>query len=152
MAIVYTAAIVGVGKEGGGMKRQKPSDLELQVLSVLWERGSATVRDLLEAVPDGKKRAYTTMLSVVQVMEKKRLVTHDRDGLTHVYRPTVKKKDVLPPLLRSLTHNIFGGSPARVLQSLLDSTEVSEEELAEIRRLVRETGRQSEADKGEGAR
>jgi predicted transcriptional regulator len=152
MAIVYTAAIVGIGPGELKMKRQKPSDLELQVLSVLWESGSATVRDLLKAIPDGKKRAYTTMLSVVQVMEKKHLVTHDRDGLTHVYRPTVKKKDVLPPLLRSLTTNIFGGSPAKVLQSLLDSTEISEEELAEIRRLVRKTGGQSKADRGEGAR
>ena len=81
------------------MKRARPSDLELQVLSVLWEIGPATVRQLRRAMPDGKKRAYTTVLSVLQVMEKKRLVTHDRQGMTHVYRPTVRRRQVLGPLL-----------------------------------------------------
>lgn len=119
------------------MKTARPSDLELQVLSVLWEIGPATVRQLRQAMPDGKKRAYTTVLSVLQVMEKKRLVTHDRQGMTHVYRPTVARRQVLGPLLRELTNNVFGGSPARVLQLLLDRAQLDDEELAEIRRLTR---------------
>ena len=56
------------------MKSVKPSDLEMQVLSVLWERGPSTAREVLEAMPDGKKRAYTSVLSVMQVMEKKGLL------------------------------------------------------------------------------
>ena len=120
------------------MTRKLPSDLELQVLSVLWETGRATVRQVLAAMPDGKKRAYTTMLSVLQVMEKKGLVTHDRRGLAHVYRPLVKRGQVLRALLRELTHNVFGGSPARVCQFLLTEMTVNEDEMAEIRRLVGE--------------
>jgi len=118
------------------VKKLKPSDLELQVLSVLWESGPRTVRELLDALPDGKKRAYTTVLSVVQVMEKKGLVTHERRGLAHIYRPSVKQGQVLQSLLRELTRNVFGGSPANVLQFLLKGSDVSDEELAEIRRLV----------------
>ena len=118
------------------MKKLKPSDLELQVLSVLWETGPAMVRRLLDAMPDRKKRAYTTMLSVLQVMEKKGLVTHDRQGVAHVYRPLVKKRQVLRPLLRELTHNVFGGSPSSVLQFLLKGADLSSEELADIRGLV----------------
>ena len=53
------------------MKITKPSDLELQILSFLWEKGPSTAREVLEAIPDGKKRAYTSILSVMQVMEKK---------------------------------------------------------------------------------
>ena len=119
------------------MKTARPSDLELQVLSVLWEIGPATVRQLRQAMPDGKKRAYTTVLSVLQVMEKKRLVTHDRQGMTHVYRPTGRQRQVLGPLLRELTNSVFGGSPARVLQLLLARAQLDDEELAEIRRLIR---------------
>lgn len=132
------------------MKKTKPSDLELQVLSVLWESGPLTVRGLLDALPDGKKRAYTTVLSVVQVMEKKGLVTHERRGLAHVYRPMVKQGQVLQPLLRELTRNVFGGSPASVLQFLLKGSDVSEAELAEIRRLVGNVETSSEDEEESG--
>ena len=133
------------------MKKAKPSDLELQVLAVLWETGPATVRRLLTAMPDGKKRAYTTVLSVLQVMEKKGLVTHDREGVAHVYRPLVKKRQLLKPLLRELTHNVFGGSPSSVVQFLLKGTDLSREELSEIRKLVGELEAYStETPEGEG--
>jgi len=132
------------------VKKTKPSDLELQVLSVLWESGPLTVRGLLDALPDGKKRAYTTVLSVVQVMEKKGLVTHERRGLAHVYRPMVKQGQVLQPLLRELTRNVFGGSPASVLQFLLKGSDVSEAELAEIRRLVGNVETSSEDEEESG--
>ncbi len=119
------------------MRRVRPSDLQLQVLSVLWQKGPATVRELLEAMPDGRKRAYTTLLSVLQVMEKKRLVTHVRRGQAHVYRAAASREHVLRPLLRELTDNVFGGSPARTLQFLLNDSDVGDEELAEIRGLLR---------------
>ena len=77
------------------MKLKEPSRLELQVLSVLWERGRATVREVQEALPDGKTRAYTTVLTVLQVMEKKGLLTHISQGNTHVYQPTTTQRQTL---------------------------------------------------------
>ena len=67
-------------------KRVKPTDVELQVLSVLWQRGPSTARQVLEAMPDGKARAYTTVLTVMQVMEKG-LLTHTREGMAQSYKP-----------------------------------------------------------------
>lgn len=130
------------------MTQPRPSDLELQVLSVLWDRGPSTVRDVLAAMPDGKTRAYTTILSVMQVMEKKGLLTHERDGLTHVYQPKVKQKSVLKPMMKDLVRNVFGGSPAAALQSLLDVGSVDDAELAEIRRLIKEHGQAAGAKGG----
>ena len=121
------------------MKQTRPSDLELQVLSVLWGKGEATVRDVLGALPDGKKRAYTTVLSVMQVMEKKGLLCHKRDGLTHVYRPKVKRGRVLKPLMQNLVKTVFGGSPSAAVQYLLGDGKVDAQELSEIRRLLAET-------------
>jgi BlaI family transcriptional regulator, penicillinase repressor len=118
--------------------KNKPSDLELQVLSVLWERGPSTVRCVLEALPDGKARAYTTVLTVLQVMEKKGLLTHTREGMAHVYKPTVDRRRVAGPLLRGLVQRVFGGSPAAAVQQLLRETDVSEEELAKMRSLLRD--------------
>jgi predicted transcriptional regulator len=120
------------------MKKPQPSNLELQVLSVLWERGPSSARDVLETMPDGKKRAYTTVLSVMQVMEKKGLLTHTSNGNVHVYRPTVTRRQTLGPLLKGLVTNVFGGSVSSVMQHLLRNANVDEAELAEIRRLLDE--------------
>jgi predicted transcriptional regulator len=115
----------------------------MQVLSVLWEGGPATVRAVLEAMPDGKARAYTTILSVLQVMEKKGLVSHTTEGNTHVYAARVTRARVTGPLLRNLVRDVFGGSAARAMQHLLAENEVSGSEVAEIKRLLAEHERPS---------
>lgn len=119
------------------MSRPKPSELELKILSVLWEHGPQTVRSVLELLPDGKNRAYTTILSTMQVMEKKQLLAHDRDGASHVFQPLVQREDVMRPLMGELMQNVFSGRPSAVLQCLLDEAEVDQAELTEIRRLIR---------------
>ncbi len=115
---------------------QTPSNLELQALSVLWERGPSTVRELLAAMPDGKERAYTTLLSVMQNMEKKGLVERSKQGAAHVYRPKQNQRQTLGPMLQGLLRNVFGGSVSNVMQHLIAETDVSEEELSEIRRII----------------
>ena len=120
------------------MTVKEPSRLELQVLSVLWERGRATVREVQEALPDGKTRAYTTVLTVLQVMEKKGLLTHVSEGNTHVYQPTTTRRQTIGPVLKNLVRQLFGGSPATVMQQLLAEHEVSPEELARLKQLIAE--------------
>jgi len=88
------------------MKKSQPSNLELQVLSVL------------------------------QVMEKKRLIRHDTEGNRHIYTPLVKQNEVLGSFLKGLVANLFGGSPASAMQHLLQTTPVSEAELKEMRALL----------------
>ena len=124
------------------MITREPSKLEMQVLSVLWERGPSTVRDLLEALPDRKARAYTTILTVMQVMEKKGFVSHTSQGNTHLYSATLSRAKVARPFLRGIVRNLFGGSPATVMQHLLADSDVSREELGEIKRLIEEHERQ----------
>src|SRR5271157_4291816 len=114
------------------MKIRSPSKLEMQVLSVLWERGPATVRAVLEAMPDGKTRAYTTILSVLQVMEKKGLARHTTQGNTNLYAARVRRSQVTGPLLRGLVRDVFGGSAVAALQHLLAENEVDREDLNEI--------------------
>jgi predicted transcriptional regulator len=118
------------------MKFDKPSDLEMQILGVLWRGGPATARDVLGAMPDGKKRAYTSVLSAMQVMEKKGLLTRSREGLTDRWRPAVTKSGVLGPFLRNLVANVFGGQPTQVMQHLLQETEVDDASLDQIRQLL----------------
>lgn len=118
------------------MTPAKPSDMEMQVLSVLWDSGPLTARDVLERLPDRKDRAYTTVLSIMQVMEKKGLLTHSMEGRANVYKPAVTRKQVMKPFVRSLVQNVFGGSPARALQHLLEDETVDADQLAAIRELI----------------
>ena len=119
-------------------KPPAPSDLELQVLAVLWDRGPSTVRDVIDALPDEKERAYTSVLSVMQVMQKKGLLklAPERRGLAHIYTPAVTRRQALGPMLRGLVRKVFHGNAASAVQHLLTEHRVSEEELAEIRRLL----------------
>jgi BlaI family transcriptional regulator, penicillinase repressor len=113
-----------------------PSQVELQVLVILWQHGPASVHDVRAALPSGKSRAYTTVLTVMQNMEKKGLVDHTQQGQANIYRAVVKRHQVLRPLMKSLLANVFGGSPAQALQCLLDGAQVDDAELAEIRQVL----------------
>ncbi|WP_411825746.1 BlaI/MecI/CopY family transcriptional regulator [Luteolibacter sp. AS25] len=86
-----------------------PSNLELQALSVLWHEGPSTVSVVLESLPDGKARAYTTVLSVLQSLERKNLVKCTRAGRAHVYEPSCPKKEVIVKATRDYILNTFGG-------------------------------------------
>ncbi len=129
------------------MKKTQPSNLEMQVLSVLWDQGPATARQVLEALPDKKERAYTTVLSVMQVMEKKGLLRHTTEGNRHIYAPTVKKREVLGSFLRSMVSNLFGGSAAHAMQHLLETNKVTHDELAEMRALLDDYSKNGKKEK-----
>ncbi|MGY8656776.1 MAG: BlaI/MecI/CopY family transcriptional regulator [Verrucomicrobiia bacterium] len=116
----------------------QPSNLEMQVLSVLWDRGPSTVRELLDAMPDGKQRAYTTVLTVMQNMEKKGLVSRTSRGTAHVYRPVGSRKRTLGPMLKGMLNNVFGGSVSTAMQGFLNEADVSEEELDALRKMIDE--------------
>jgi BlaI family transcriptional regulator, penicillinase repressor len=125
------------------MKRPRPSELELQILSVLWERGPLPIRAIREALPDGKDRAYTTVLTLVQILEKKGFVGHTAQGQAHIYHPLVTRRQVLRPLMRDLLRNVFGGRPADAVQCLLDSTSLDVDELAQIQLAIQNATRKS---------
>ena len=128
------------------MPPARPSELESQILAVLWERGPSVVRDVQEALSDGRQRAYTTVLTTLQIMERKGLVTHDREGQAHVYRPLVTRDQVAQPVVQTLVRNLFGGDATRAVQALLDSSDLSAAELKEIRRMINEAARDRKAD------
>jgi BlaI family transcriptional regulator, penicillinase repressor len=131
-------------------RHAKPSDMEMQVLGVLWEKGPCTARQVLEAMPDGKQRAYTTVLSVMQVMEKKGLLTHTSKGTAHVYRPAVSRRSVVQPFMRRVLNEVFGGRPAAMVQAILSDTAVSDADLAEMRRLLAQAREDHPGTDGKG--
>ena len=115
----------------------QPSDLELQILGVLWDRDGATVREMLSLLPDGKERAYTTILSVMQQMQRKGLLERSRDGSAHVYRAAVERRAVLRPIVGQLLRFAFGGDARAAMQCLFDETATtSDAELEAVRAML----------------
>ncbi len=94
----------------------KPSELEMQILGVLWSRGASTAREVLESMPDGKQRAYTSILSVLQAMDRKGLVKRHREGLTDHWRGRGARSRSCGPFSRSraqgLRRSALGGGAA----------------------------------------
>ena len=105
-----------------------PSDLEVQALSVLWSCGPSTVGEVIEMFPDGKERAYTTILSVMQSLERKNLVKSSRSGRANTYSAIQDQASVMAPLLRELVNHAFAGSVGDAARSILSAGTLTPEE------------------------
>lgn len=112
------------------------TDRELDIMAVLWELGSATVRQVQERLePD---LAYTTVLTILRVLEAKGHVRHEPDGRAHRYLPNVAQEEAGASALRRLLNKVFSGSPEALLTQLVSDDNLSEEDLLRLRRLLDE--------------
>ncbi|MEI6819864.1 MAG: BlaI/MecI/CopY family transcriptional regulator, partial [Verrucomicrobiota bacterium] len=111
-----------------------PSNLELQALSVLWHDGPSTVSAVHEALPDGKDRAYTTVLSVMQSLERKKLVKRARSGRAHVYTAAQAQEAIVQRAAQNFLTNTFGGRLSEAVLAILSTGTLTPEETTNIER------------------
>jgi BlaI family penicillinase repressor len=116
----------------------KPTEAELGLLRVLWERGPSTVREIHESHSGEKETGYTTTLKILQNMAEKGLVARDESHRSHVYRAVYQAEQTQRQLVRDLLRRAFGGSPGKLVVQALSEEAVSADDLAEIRRLLDE--------------
>jgi predicted transcriptional regulator len=114
----------------------KPTESELELLGILWERGPVTVRELFEAVNVGRPVVYTGVLKLMQIMAEKGLVERDERERAHVYRAAVSQADTERRFLRELSERFFAGSSAQLALRALQIEKASDEELEAIRQLI----------------
>ncbi len=110
------------------------TERELDVMSVLWDVGPATVAQVRERIADDL--AYTTVLTVLRTLEQKGYVSHTEDGRAHRYKPLVKREVAGRTALRRLVDKVFDGSPELLLTQLVSDKNLSEEELRRLRKLL----------------
>jgi predicted transcriptional regulator len=110
------------------------TDRELDVMSVLWDQGSATVAEVRERLTDDL--AYTTVLTVLRTLEEKGYVGHTGEGRAHRYRPLVKREAAGRNAVRRLVDKVFRGSPELLMTQLVSDKNLSDEELRRLRRLL----------------
>jgi len=114
----------------------RPTEGELELLGILWERGSATVRELFEAVNTRREVVYTGVLKLLQIMTDKGLVQRDERERAHIYRAAVSQADTEARFLRELSDRFFAGSAAQLALRALEIEKASDSELDAIRRLI----------------
>jgi BlaI family penicillinase repressor len=115
----------------------KPTEAELGILNVLWERGECTVRDVHETLYREEGGGYTTALKMLQVMHAKGLVERDDSARAHVYRASISKESTQKRFLSDIVQRVFDGSPSQlVLQALGGNAPASRQELDEIRAML----------------
>jgi BlaI family penicillinase repressor len=116
----------------------RPTDAELAILAVLWDRGPSTVREVHDTLSSERNTGYTTVLKTLQIMTDKGLVTREDTARAHVYQATPSQEQAQRSLLGDLMNRAFGGSAQKLIMQALATHKTSPEELAEIRRMLDE--------------
>lgn len=114
----------------------RPTEAELAILRVLWERGPSTVREVQESVHEKRGTGYTTALKLLQIMTEKGLVHRDESQRTHVYDAAASEDHTQRQLVRDLLDRAFGGSAQKMVMQALSGRRSSSAELAQIRKLL----------------
>jgi predicted transcriptional regulator len=118
----------------------KPTEAELGLLRVLWQRGPSTVREIHDGLESPRAIGYTTVLKLLQIITEKGLVVRDESRRTHVYRSRLSEERTQRQLVRDLLDRAFGGSPTKLVMQALAARRATPEEMAEIQRLIADHG------------
>jgi len=114
----------------------RPTDAELAILRVLWDRGPSTVREVHEALRSSQSSGYTSVLKLLQIMTDKGLVVRDETNRAHVYGPKLSEQRTQLQLLSDLVDRAFAGSSAKLVLQALSGRRATREELRDIRALL----------------
>src|SRR4051812_47202666 len=114
----------------------RPTDAELSILRILWERGPSTVRQVHDALARERQAAYTTALKLLQIMTEKGLVDRDERDRTHIYRARLSEETTQRQLVRDLLDRAFGGSASKLILQALATRRASADELRDIRKAI----------------
>jgi len=111
----------------------KPTESELEILNILWDKGSATVREVHEVLEAYKPSGYTTTLKLMQIMFEKGMLSREAQGKLHVYKATLRREKAQEQLLKKMIDTMFSGSASQLVMQALGNHKSSPEELEEIR-------------------
>lgn len=116
----------------------KPTESEMEILQILWEKGTCTVRDVHEILEKSKDAGYTTTLKLMQIMHEKGLVARDTSAKTHIYRALVNQEKTQQHLVSKMIDNVFNGSAARLVMQALGNHSASKDEIDSIKKYLDE--------------
>lgn len=122
-------------------------DLQVAILRVLWDEGEATVARVTEAIA-GKRRAPTTIATMLSKLERRGIVEHRVEGRQFVYRPRISEQEVTRTMVADLTQRLFEGDVSALVSHLIRSEEIEHDELVRLRAMIVEREREERAEAG----
>lgn len=128
------------------MKKAKVSteklltDVELELMSILWRLGEGSVSDVLEQLPVGRSLAYTSVSTILRILEQKGVLNARKEGRGHIYVPALKKSDYEAKAVKHVVEKVFDSAPVALVRQLLDSVDLGKAEIEELKKLISKTG------------
>lgn len=118
--------------------KNKPTETELEILQILWQKGPSSVRDVNDAMSHDKEIGYTTTLKLMQIMNEKELTDRDTASRTHIYIAKVEEEKVKSGLLKNFINSAYRGSASSLVMQALGQSNASMEELDQIKSLIQQ--------------
>jgi predicted transcriptional regulator len=116
------------------------TDTELELMTIIWSLGEGTVHQVIEKLPKGRDLAYTSVSTIMRILEEKGVLKARKEGRGHIYSPAVSKSDYESRTVQHMVTNVFSGTPSALVKQLLNSVDISAEELKEIKALLSKRG------------
>ncbi len=114
------------------------TELELEIMQVVWEMSPCTVRDIVDKLASHRPLAYTSIATMMKILESKKVLKSEKKDSVHLYSPLIQRKEYENKALKHLTEKIFKANPSSIVMRLLDESKISKEELSEIKRMLNE--------------
>jgi len=111
---------------------------ELELMNYLWEIKSGSVRDILEKLPPNRNLAYTSVSTIIRILEKKGHVKSKKVGKGHIYEPVISKNNYEQKEAQSLLENLFDGSGLSLIKCLIDNKKINQKDLIELQKIINE--------------
>ena len=125
------------------MTQPKPTESELEILNILWEKGPCTVREIHEVLEKSKDAGYTTTLKLMQIMLDKKLLSRDASSKTHIYKAAISQEHTQGQLVKRMIDTVFNGSAMDMVMQALGNHKANAEELEQIKQYLDEMEKKS---------
>jgi len=121
-----------------GNKKHNPTESELEILQILWNKGNATVREVHEVLEKVKDTGYTTTLKIMQIMTEKGFLERNTANRTHIYKPLLSREKIQAKFLDKMLNGLFKGSESRLIMGALNQKELSPSDIEDIKDYLRQ--------------
>lgn len=112
------------------------TEVELELMGLIWGRSETTVREIVEALPKSRNLAYTSVATIMKILEKKKILTSKKNDHAHTYFPLISRSEYESTTLRHLEKNVFQGDPTSMVVKLLNESALSKQDLQSIRKIL----------------
>ena len=125
---------------------EKPlTEVELELMTILWKLGEGSVAEVILQLPKQRQLAYTSVSTILRILEQKKVLRARKEGRGHIYIPVVKKEDYEKSAVRHVVERVFDRTPVTLVRQLLDVMSLSQQELTEIKSLIEKSEREAKS-------